>query len=151
MYGVLAIDVQQSVVTEIVSLLINDSSCLIFPDFIIEFWNCCSSKVLFVQIGRKGLSPAFLMTPKIADFSPFDFRFSADAIDTNPVFPPWFCQTLHRNEAQLYIEYSQATSKCNVGDSLATGRVTEAGQVRGETPDKEEYTGPLDWADHFTL
>ncbi|GFW41516.1 hypothetical protein TNCV_4034331 [Trichonephila clavipes] len=60
------------------------------------------------------LSPAFPhMTPKIADFSPLDFRFlSADAIDTNLVFPPSVLSNLHRNEAQLYIESSVwATSK----------------------------------------
>jgi len=29
--------------------------------------------------------------------------------------------------------------------SLATGRATLAGQVKGENPDKERYTGPPGW------
>jgi len=31
------------------------------------------------------------------------------------------------------------------GGSIATGRVTLAGQVKGEHPDKERYTGPPGW------
>ena len=31
------------------------------------------------------------------------------------------------------------------GGSLATGRVTHAGQVGGETPDEEEHPGPPGW------
>ncbi|KAK9878481.1 hypothetical protein WA026_022123 [Henosepilachna vigintioctopunctata] len=31
------------------------------------------------------------------------------------------------------------------GGSLATGRVTQAGQVGGETPDEEEHPGPPGW------
>jgi len=32
-----------------------------------------------------------------------------------------------------------------VGGSVATGRATLAGQVKGEHPDKERYTGPPGW------
>jgi len=32
-----------------------------------------------------------------------------------------------------------------VGGSVATGRVTLAGQVKGEHPDKERYNGPPGW------
>jgi len=31
------------------------------------------------------------------------------------------------------------------GGSVATGRATLAGQVKGEHPDKERYTGPPGW------
>jgi len=31
------------------------------------------------------------------------------------------------------------------GGSVATGRATPAGQVKGEHPDKERYTGPPGW------
>jgi len=31
------------------------------------------------------------------------------------------------------------------GSSVATGRATLAGQVKGEHPDKERYTGPPGW------
>ena len=31
------------------------------------------------------------------------------------------------------------------GGSIATGRATLAGQVKGEHPDKERYTGPPGW------
>ena len=33
----------------------------------------------------------------------------------------------------------------NAGGSVATGRATLAGQVKGEHPDKERYTGPPGW------
>jgi hypothetical protein len=32
-----------------------------------------------------------------------------------------------------------------VGGSVATGRATLAGQVKGEHPDKQRYTGPPGW------
>jgi len=31
------------------------------------------------------------------------------------------------------------------GGSIATGRATHAGQVKGEHPDKERYPGPPGW------
>jgi hypothetical protein len=31
------------------------------------------------------------------------------------------------------------------GGSIATGRVSQAGQVKGDDPDKERYPGPPDW------
>jgi hypothetical protein len=35
--------------------------------------------------------------------------------------------------------------KSYAGSSVATGRVTLAGQVKGEHPDKERYPGPRGW------
>ena len=35
--------------------------------------------------------------------------------------------------------------KSYAGGSVATGRATLAGQVKGEHPDKERYTGPPGW------
>jgi len=32
-----------------------------------------------------------------------------------------------------------------MGGNVATGRTTLAGQVKGEHPDKERYTGPPGW------
>jgi hypothetical protein len=31
------------------------------------------------------------------------------------------------------------------GGSIATGRVSQAGQVKGDDPDKERYLGPAGW------
>jgi len=56
------------------------------------------------------------------------------------VSPPWrrhFCRVRRLawcNDPESY-----------AGGSVATGRVTLAGQIKGEHPDKERYTGPPGW------